>query len=128
MVSNFNNQLVALVKQSLPDVGLVYLFGSHASNQANEYSDIDIAILPAEQLSAIKRWEVQQKMAERLNVNVDLVDLLSASTVMQHEIIRKGFCLYDADKNVIKFEMKVMSMYQHLNEERSELLVAFKDK
>ena len=45
---------------------------------------------------------------------------------MQNQIINKGTCLYDAKDYKGKFEMQVMSMYQHLNEERSSLLTAFK--
>ncbi|RGP39398.1 hypothetical protein BPTFM16_02963 [Altererythrobacter insulae] len=45
---------------------------------------------------------------------------------MQNEIINKGICLYDAEDYQGLFEMQVISMYQHLNEERASLLAAFK--
>ena len=73
---------------------LLYLFGSYASNQAHKESDIDIAILPFKKLSTVKRWEMQQVLAEKLQREVDLIDFLSASTVMQKEIVSKGICLF----------------------------------
>jgi predicted nucleotidyltransferase len=120
-----NVKLVKLVKNHFPDVKVVYLFGSSASGQAHADSDIDIAILPTTKLSPISRWEIQQLMAEQLDRDVDLVDLLSASTVMQKEIISKGICLYSINSELEKFEMQVMSMYQHLNVERADLLTEF---
>lgn len=106
----------------------MYLFGSYANDQTHAASDIDLAILPANKLSPVTRWEIQQLMAEQLNGDVDLVDLLSASTVMQKEIISKGTCLYSIDNELESFEMQVMSMYQHLNDERADLLTEFMSK
>jgi len=126
---NINSiDLVKLVKKYFPSVKLVYIFGSYASNQTHMASDIDLAILPAKKLSPVARWEIQQLMAEQLDHDVDLVDLLSASTVMQKEIISKGVCLYSSNNELESFEVQVMSMYQRLNEERADLLAEFMDK
>ncbi|ALO35115.1 hypothetical protein CMT41_10590 [Colwellia sp. MT41] len=126
MVIDLNTQLITALKQYFPDIKLLYLFGSHVSNQAHKNSDIDLAVLLANKISTVTRWEIQQELAVEFNVDVDLIDLLSASTVMQNEIVNKGNCLYDAKDYKGEFEMQVMSMYQHLNEERSSLLTAFK--
>jgi hypothetical protein len=45
---------------------------------------------------------------------------------MQNQIVNKGICLFDENNFKGTFEVQVMSMYQHLNEERSSLLTAFK--
>jgi predicted nucleotidyltransferase len=105
---------------------LLYLFGSHATNQATAHSDIDLAVLLSEELSTVTRWELQQALALELTIDVDLIDLLSASTVMQNQIINSGVCLLDESSHKAIFEMQVMSMYQHLNEERASVLKAFK--
>jgi len=57
-----------------------------------------------------------------LKSDVDLVDLLSASTVMQNQVVHHGICIYDAANYAVSFEMQVMSMYQHLNDERAGIL------
>jgi len=126
MAIDFHSHLISVCRQHIPDIKLLYLFGSHASNQAREHSDIDLAILLPKKISTVARWELQHKLALEFNVDVDLIDLLSASTVMQNQIINNGICLYDESHYKNTFEMQVMSMYQHLNEERSSLLTAFK--
>ncbi|TMM46375.1 type VII toxin-antitoxin system MntA family adenylyltransferase antitoxin [Colwellia ponticola] len=126
MAINFNRHLITAIKQYLPEVKLLYLFGSYASGQQHKNSDIDLAVLLPQKISTVARWEVQQKLTLEFNVDIDLIDLLSASTVMQNEIINKGICLYDAEDYQGLFEMQVISMYQHLNEERASLLAAFK--
>lgn len=126
MTADFRKQIVALCKRHIPDMRLLYLFGSHASEQANKSSDVDLAIIRTKKMLAVTRWDIQQALAIELNKNIDLVDLLTASTVMQNEIINKGVCLYDESSYQTNFEIQVMSMYQHLNEERSELLSEFR--
>ena len=126
MDDKFKNELVTLCTSHIAKVKLIYLFGSQASNQTSKNSDIDLAVLTAKKIPSVQRWELQQKLAEELNKDVDLVDLLSASTVLKNEIIIKGLCLFDPQNHKTKFEMQVMSMYQHLNDERSEIMKDFK--
>jgi len=121
----FKHELVTLCHYHLPDLKLLYLFGSHASHQASKNSDIDLAVLNVNALPSIERWEIQQKMAEQLNVDVDLVDLLVASTVLRNQVVHKGICLFDAKNYQSKFEMQTMSMYQRLSDERSDLMKEF---
>jgi hypothetical protein len=45
---------------------------------------------------------------------------------MQNQIINSGVCLFDVGNCKPTFEMQIMSMYQHLNEERASVLKAFK--
>ncbi|MDX2369979.1 MAG: hypothetical protein QNK36_16515 [Colwellia sp.] len=65
---------------------------------------------------------MESELADELSRDVDLVDLLNASTVMQNQIIQQGICIYDDENNASFFEIQVMSMYQHLNEERADIL------
>ena len=126
MAIDFQSHLITVCRQYIPDIKLLYLFGSHASKQTHIKSDIDLAVMFTQKTSSVTRWEIQQKLALEFNVDVDLIDLLSASTVMQNQIIKKGICLYDARDYKNAFEMQVMSMYHHLNEERSSILSSFK--
>lgn len=56
---------------------------------------------------------------------MDLVDLLMTSTVLQNQVIMNGELLYGSENEQTKFEMQIMSMYQHLNEERADILQHF---
>jgi predicted nucleotidyltransferase len=116
------NNIRTLVLELAENIKLIYLFGSYAQDQANSESDIDIAILGKVKLDSVARWQLQSKLAIALKNDVDLVDLLSASTVMQNQVIHHGICIYDAANYAALFEMQVMSMYQHLNDERADIL------
>lgn len=112
----------SLLLEQSDSIKLIYLFGSHAHGLASSQSDIDIAILTKAKLDSITRWQWQSELAIALKNDVDLVDLLSASTVMQNQVIHHGTCIYDPVNYAVAFEMQVMSMYQHLNDERADIL------
>lgn len=115
-------QICALFLQKVEQVKLIYIFGSYATDLQTTASDIDIAVLTNKTLDPVERWKMESELAERLGKDVDLIDLLSASTVMQHQIIQYGLCIYDPENKAAFFEMQVMAMYQHLNEERADIL------
>ncbi|MCM2680971.1 type VII toxin-antitoxin system MntA family adenylyltransferase antitoxin [Echinimonas agarilytica] len=106
----------------LPSSKLIYLFGSQANETATSQSDVDLAILLPRKLDPVERFDLQEKLARQFRQDVDLVDLLSASTVLQHQVVQSGKLLWGVEDDQAKFEMQVLSMYQHLNEERSEIL------
>lgn len=110
------------VRQLIPEARLIYLFGSQADGSFTDASDIDIAVLPKRKIDSIKRFDHEQVLAIEFNQDVDLIDLLSASTVLQNQIVNFGTCLFGSEEEQYKFEMQVISMYQHLNEERAEIL------
>ena len=56
-------------------------------------------------------------------MDVDLVDLRSASTVLRVEVVAHGRVLHEADSTVREtFEATVLAAYARLNESRRELL------
>jgi predicted nucleotidyltransferase len=107
----------------LPDITAIYLFGSRARGDASSDSDFDVAILPRRQLDAVGRWELQERLASLLGTDVDLVDLLSASTVMRVQVLANGELLYDADRTAREsFEATAFGAYARFNEERRDIL------
>jgi predicted nucleotidyltransferase len=116
------NNIRSLVLEQCENIKLIYLFGSRANGLANNQSDIDIAILGTTKFDPVIRWQWQSELAIALKNDVDLVDLLSASTVMQNQVIHHGMCIYDKANYAALFDMQVMSMYQHLNVERADIL------
>lgn len=73
-------QLIQAVKHRLPRVRLIYLFGSQADGSATPSSDIDIAVLLDKKMNPVARFDLEQTLAIEFNQDVDLVDLLMAST------------------------------------------------
>lgn len=67
-------------------------------------------------------------LEDALRRPVDLLNAREVSTVFQKEIISAGRLLYCADPTgVPEFEMLTLSLYQKLNEERKEILAAFRE-
>ena len=62
-------------------------------------------------------------MAELLNIEVDLVNLRTASTVFKAQVYTTGIVIYSKDDTFLKKQqMTALSMYTKLNEERTEML------
>lgn len=81
----------------LPHVQAVYVFGSRAARTERPDSDLDLAVLAARPLGPVERFDAQGALAAHLHLDVDLVDLRSASTVMRAEVLRTGTVLLDPD-------------------------------
>jgi predicted nucleotidyltransferase len=120
-----HQKIVDLITLYYPNTKLIYLFGSQASGQSTKNSDWDIAIFNSEKLQHLDRWELSESLCNLLNSEVDLVDLLQASTVLQMQIVSTGKLLFDANNYADAFEMQVFSMYGHLQESRSEIIESF---
>ncbi|SFH70514.1 type VII toxin-antitoxin system MntA family adenylyltransferase antitoxin [Modicisalibacter xianhensis] len=116
------------LKDALPDLQAVYLFGSQAKGNANAISDVDLAALLPSPLAGTLRWELTGQLADLLNRDVDLVDLRSASTVMQHQIVSEGQRLWSRDLEADEFELATMSQYWDLAIQRRELIADIKQR
>ena len=117
--------LVALlpeVAERLPGLQLVYLFGSQARGQRHPGSDIDLAFLATVSINQVARFDVAQWLADALGADVDLIDLATASTVMQKEVVVGGALVHGSESVRAEFEGRVLSAYARLNEERRPIL------
>jgi predicted nucleotidyltransferase len=69
----------------------VYLFGSMARDEARHTSDIDVAILPHEELPPAFFAELVDAIEEStIPYNVDLVDMREVSPEFREKIVRTG--------------------------------------
>lgn len=111
--------LIEIICSELPDLISIYVFGSAASDELRVDSDLDLAILPARATCATQLWSLAQLLAVSVGRDVDLVDLLSATTVMRAQVVSKGHRLYCQDETLCgEFEDRVYADYARLNEER----------
>jgi uncharacterized protein len=112
-----------LLREAVPDLAAVYLFGSAAEGTETAESDVDHAVLAARPLDPVARFDLQERLALALGRNVDLVDLRAASTVMQAQVVAHGQVVLDVDPRArAEFEMVTLSAYALLNEERAGIL------
>lgn len=114
---------------SLTDSWLIILFGSYAKGGAREESDIDIAFLTDQEVDEYQSFCIAQKLAEMLGKNVDCVNLHTASTVFQVQVIGHGKVLYCKDETRRKYYfLRTFKEYALLNEERAPILNRIKER
>jgi predicted nucleotidyltransferase len=118
-----DHAIVATLRNAVPTVIAVYLFGSTATGLDGLHSDVDVAILPAQPLGTVARFDLQERLADTLSRSADLIDLRVASPVMAMQVLATGRLLYDADPAARgDFEDRVFGAYARLNEERRGIL------
>lgn len=111
------------IRRSFPEVKGIYVFGSIVSDFFNENSDLDLAILLNKPADPLLIWEVAQNIAYRINRDVDLIDLLNATTVMRFQIISTAKRIDTQNFPACdQFEDLAYSMYLRFNEERKDIL------
>lgn len=104
------------------DPVLIYVFGSFAKERIREDSDLDIAFLSDKKFNEYKVFLCAQKLADKLEREVDLVDLNNASTVFKVQVLQ-GTLIYNGNNTrKMIFEMQSLRDYAKLNEEREEIL------
>lgn len=69
---------------------LVVLFGSVVSGRANRLSDVDLAVMESQPLSADRKMELIERFALVANRPVDLVDLRTAHGPLRREVLTHG--------------------------------------
>jgi predicted nucleotidyltransferase len=123
MASISLSSFASKLDQELSFLWAVYLFGSHASNQAMPDSDVDLAVLGKSPYTAADLFNVSSNLAVMLKRNVDLVDLRAVPTDLQAQIVTKGqrHVLTNFEQ-IESFEDFVYSSYARLNEERKYIL------
>ncbi len=101
-----------------PYIAAVYLFGSQATGKKGPMSDVDIAVLLKEPHP--KGRELMHKMdylAYRIEDalqagEVDLIELNKQGLIFQHNVLRTGKLIYDADPVFrIEFTARVISNF-----------------
>lgn len=105
-----------------------YLYGSLARSEERPESDVDVAVLLAEQtdgglLSPIVR--LRGELERSLHRTVDLIDLRSAPVDLIHRVMRDGVLLVERDPSArVHFEVDARNRYfdllPHLQRYRRE--------
>ena len=119
--------IVKTVLSFYPDVEAIYLFGSYLTPDQQQDSDADVALLfSPEKAKLLKNSDMSECRAALENVlkrTVDLINLGTVNTDFQNEVIQHGRIIYRRNEySVDEFEMRVLSSYQKLNEERAGIL------
>ncbi len=115
--------LVSLLQKELSDLEGVYLFGSRNTGESKVDSDWDFGYLSREGLLDERSWGIKTNVESLFDIQIDLVDLYKATTVLQIQVLKTGTLVWIGEHNKIKqFEYLTLSYYQKLNEERADIL------
>ena len=107
--------IVEFLQQRLPGLMGVYGFGSQMQHDAGPDSDLDLAVLVPGYVDPIALWEMGSALADKLNIDLDLLDLRAASTVMQYQVLAGGTRLWSAGSEADEFELFVFSEKRDLD-------------
>jgi predicted nucleotidyltransferase len=110
------NLLVTRAKDAilaaLPDVVAIYVFGSAATGDFAEDSDLDLAVLGPRPYDGRRLYDVARSLEAALDVDVDLVDLITAPTLLKFEVIARGRSIHCANRDVA-LEFEGRSLAEH---------------
>lgn len=114
--------LLTHLQDHLPGLLAVYLFGSHAQGFAGADSDVDLAVLMSGQVDPLLLWQLSGDLADMTGSPVDLIDLRTATTVMQYQIVTRGRRLWASDVQAGLYESFILSEKTALDTARAGLL------
>jgi len=102
-----------------PYISSAYIFGSQVKGRTTPMSDLDIAILlkkpHPEGIELIHRMDYLSFRIEELldfKVEVDVIEINSQGLIFQHNVLKTGRLIYDADPEFrVRFEMSVIARF-----------------
>jgi predicted nucleotidyltransferase len=113
--------LLAVLRQRLPALQGVWLFGSEAKGTAHAGSDIDIAVLGPAPFDAVQLFDVGLDLGVLAGRDVDLVDLRRLPVVVQKEVLVEGRRIDGIDGAACEaFESLAIAMYVAFRDELAQ--------
>lgn len=99
-----------------PAINSLYLFGSRAGAEFRDNSDLDLAVIFAgitdQETGLWQRLDLQGKIADDLQLDVDLIDLAEVPAHLGQEVLQTGeliFCNDEAQR--VEIEIKIRREY-----------------
>ncbi|MBX2884375.1 MAG: nucleotidyltransferase domain-containing protein [Granulosicoccus sp.] len=115
-IDELTTTVCRVLSAETPMSSCAYLFGSHGRGDARADSDVDLAILFAEDPPSTLSgagFALQGRLEQSLGLSVDLVVLNRARPELVHSVLRDGQLLYDDDPSLrVAFEVKSRREYQ----------------
>ena len=87
--TTIDNQ-IRYVFKDFPKVKLVILFGSVATSSAHTLSDLDVAVLARQPLTAKEKMSIIEALALEIGRPVDLIDLFATPEPITGQVIKHG--------------------------------------
>ena len=97
-----------------PNIKLLILFGSRARGTQGRISDTDVAVLADRSLEIRDKSMIAERIAPTLRVSedeIDIVDLQSASPLLQYQIAQEGTLLQGSIFDFTRFKVLAWKRY-----------------
>lgn len=113
----------------LQKIEIAYVFGSEVTGNTHPESDIDIALVVREELTAEEEARLATSISKMTEAKrVDIVILNSAPSLLKYEAIANGVLIHQnvPDERVNQFEMSVYREYfdtEHIRKLQYQLLI-----
>ncbi len=116
--------IINFLNKKIPKLQWVGLFGSVITDTFDSHkSDIDIAFIASGKIANFERWELQEQLASKLNIDIDLVDLRKSDDVIAFEALTKGKEIFKKESRELEtFLDNIYINYIQLNEDRKEIM------
>ena len=109
------------------EIVAVYVFGSRATGKDRHGSDLDMAILVRGLMDGFARVRMETALSSLLGKDVDMVIFGQATPLLQHQILKYGHLIYEADsKERVRQEvaarrnyMDTRFLYRMIKEDRA---------
>ncbi len=110
--NHYPDIIVKHLTQHIPELQLVYLFGSAVSEHFTSSSDLDIAFLSKKHINSIEIWEIKESLADATHRDIDLIDLSQIHGFLKTEIISKGHVIYSLNEDFRRlYESRIIEDY-----------------
>ena len=91
-----------------------FVFGSMATDRARVRSDMDVAIMTRGSVEGIQKIRWETALSTLLGEDVDVVIFSEATPLLQHQILKDGFLVYDGDLGE-RVRQEVVSRHRYLD-------------
>lgn len=136
-IENYKESIISILKSSIADIAVIYIFGSFAQSTAKSSSDIDIAFysLALKDKAELKKetFRLKSEMSQKLNKEIDLINMSIASPILNFQIFQNGQIIYKSNDDKLKsgfenFKVNKLNEYYDFKIERREAEEALKHK
>lgn len=115
--------VVDLILKENSETQLIYHFGSSATGSETSASDVDLAILGSEPMSADQKFNLKTELFRMLGKDIDIVDLKQAAPSFCMQVFESGISVFAKSKQTLdEFEMNTISKFCNFVEERRALV------
>jgi uncharacterized protein len=119
------SDMVKKLKETLTmhsDIVLVFLFGSFVRGDITSFSDLDIAIYFTGTVDFYRINDLREDISEMLGIEVDIVVLNTASSVIKMQVLKKGTLLINKDQRAYnEIFVNTVKEYDDLKRTRKEI-------